>query len=59
MALLQKSRPTFTTSRTCEYDAILWQKGAITNTVELMISDFSFYFKYALELTAQSLSHTV
>lgn len=59
MALLQKSRPKLTTSRTCEYDAILWQKGAITNTVELMISDTSFYFKYAPELTAQSIIHTV
>lgn len=59
MPLLQKSRPTLTTSRTCEYDAILWQKGAITNTVELMISDTSFYFKYAPELTAQSIIHTV
>lgn len=58
MALLQKSRPKLTTSRTCEYDAILWQKGAITNT-ELMISDTSFYFKYAPELTAQSIIHTV
>lgn len=59
MALLQKSRPKLTTSRTCEYDAILWQKGAITNTVELMISDTSFYLKYAPELTAQSIIHTV
>lgn len=59
MALLQKSRPKLTTSRTCEYDAILWQNGAITNTVELMISDTSFYFKYAPELTAQSIIHTV
>lgn len=49
MTLLEKSRPTLTTSRTCEYSTTLWLSGAI-NTERLMSSD-----RCELQLIAKSI----